>query len=81
MKHPEKRLLDVRECAAGGALGRVVSRWTVFIPVYGRSRADRESFPIANGVFGSAEATLPDAVLRSSVFVGKGLPTYDRAAL
>ncbi|WP_133717266.1 hypothetical protein [Methylocaldum gracile] len=27
----------------------------------------------------SAEAPLPDAMPRPSVFVGKGLPTYDRA--
>jgi hypothetical protein len=27
----------------------------------------------------SAEAALPDAMPRPSVFVGKGLPTYDRA--
>ncbi|BBA33172.1 hypothetical protein sS8_1210 [Methylocaldum marinum] len=53
------------------------------------------TLPIANGVFGkgvagapgqavcdwSAEAALPDAMLRPSVFVGKGLPTYDRATL
>ncbi|WP_269461481.1 hypothetical protein [Methylocaldum marinum] len=39
------------------------------------------TLPIANGVSGSAEAALPGAVLRPSVFVGKGLPTYDRAAL
>ncbi|MBP1152578.1 hypothetical protein JOD69_004442 [Methylocaldum sp. RMAD-M] len=53
--------------------------------LYGHSRVGRESFPIANGVFGkgvagapgqavcdwSAEAALPDTTSRPSVFVGR----------
>jgi hypothetical protein len=37
------------------------------MPAYSRSRVDRESFLIANGAFGSAEATLPDGTARSGV--------------
>ncbi|WP_434148540.1 phage integrase N-terminal SAM-like domain-containing protein [Methylocaldum gracile subsp. desertum] len=54
--------------------------------LYGHSRVGRESLPIANGhpsapgmtvCDWSAEAALPDTTSRPSVFVGKGLPTYE----